>query len=107
VLTGGLISATGNITGGNVLFGSGIVSGTGDIYAGNIFANITGNIDAAGSNTEIQFNVDGLLGASAGLTFNTTGNVLTANGNISGANFLTAGVVSATGNITGNFFLGN
>ena len=75
-----------------------------DLYAGNIFANITGNIDAAGNNTEVQFNNNNLLGASAGFTFNTTGNVLTANGNINGSNFLTAGVVSATGNITGNFF---
>jgi fibronectin-binding autotransporter adhesin len=107
LFTGGTISAASNITGGNILFGSGIVSGTGNVYASNFIGNITGNIDAAGSNTEIQFNDNGLLGASAGLTFNTTGNVLTANGNISGANFLTAGVVSATGNITGNFFLGN
>jgi len=106
-LTGGNITTAGNVTGGNVLFGSGIVSGTGDIYAGNIFGNVSGNIDAAGNNTEIQFNDNGILGASAGFTFNTTGNVLTVDGNVDGANFLTAGTVSATGNITGNFFLGN
>jgi hypothetical protein len=41
VLTGGLISATANITGGNVLFGSGIVSGTGNITGGNL--TISGN----------------------------------------------------------------
>jgi fibronectin-binding autotransporter adhesin len=107
IATGGTVSAAGNITGGNVLFGSGIVSGTGNVYASNFIGNITGNIDAAGSNTEIQFNNNGLLGASAGLTFNSTGNVLTANGNISGANFLTTGVVSATGNVSGNYFIGN
>jgi hypothetical protein len=105
VTTGGEVSATGNITGGNILYGSGIVSGTGNIYADTIFANISGNIDAAGSNTEVQFNVDNLLGASAGFTFNTVGNVLTANGNINGANLFTGGETSATGNITGGNIL--
>jgi len=106
--TGGTVSATGNITGGNILFGSGVVSGTGNIYANNIFANISGNIDAAGNINEVQFNGAGdLLAASAGFTFNPSGNVLTANGNINGANFLTTGAVSATGNVTGNWFVGN
>jgi hypothetical protein len=36
VLTGGQVSATGNVTGGNILYGSGIVSGTGNVYGGNI-----------------------------------------------------------------------
>jgi len=105
VATGGIVSAAGNVIGGNVLFGSGIVSGTGNIYADNIFANITGNIDAAGNNTEVQFNNNGLLGASAGFTFDTTGNVLTANGNINGANLFTGGQVSASGNVTGGNLL--
>jgi hypothetical protein len=46
------------------------------------------------------------LTASAGFTFNPTGNVLTANGNINGSNFFTGGVVSAGGNVTGNIVLG-
>jgi len=39
------LSVTGNITGGNVLFGSGIVSGTGNITGGNlsVTGNVTGN----------------------------------------------------------------
>ena len=37
---------------------------------------------AAGSNTQIQFNDDSVSGASAGLTFNKTGNVLSVGGNI-------------------------
>jgi filamentous hemagglutinin len=97
ILTGGLISATSNITGGNLLFGSGIVSGTGNVYASNFIGNISGNIDAGGSNTEIQFNDDDLLAGSPGFTFNKVGNVVTANGNITGANLLTGGNVSATG----------
>jgi hypothetical protein len=116
ILTGGLISSTGavtsggftttgNVTGGNLLFGSGIVSGTGNIYADTIFANISGNIDAGGANTEVQFNNDNVLAGSPGFTFNTVGNVLTANGNINGANLFTGGTVSATANITGGNIL--
>jgi hypothetical protein len=101
LLTGGVVSTSSNITGGNLLFGSGIVSGTGNIYANNIFANISGNIDAAGSNTQIQFNDDDLLGGSAGFTFDKTSNAVVANGNITGSNFTTAGVVSATANVIG------
>ena len=118
LLTGGLISATGavtsggftttgNVTGGNILYGSGIVSGTGNVYAANFIGNISGNIDAAGANTQVQFNDTGdILGASAGFTFDKVGNILTANGNINGANLFTGGSVSATGNVTGaNFIL--
>jgi len=117
LLTGGLISSTGavtsggftttgNVTGGNILYGSGIVSGTGNVYAANFFGNIAGNIDAAGANTQVQFNDTGdILGASAGFTFNKVGNVLTANGNINGANLFTGGSVSATANITGGNIL--
>jgi hypothetical protein len=112
VLTGGLISATGavtsggftttgNVTGGNIL-SSGSGSFTGNVTAANFFGNISGNIDAAGANTQVQFNDTGdILGASAGFTFNKVGNILTANGNINGANLFTGGSVSATANITG------
>jgi hypothetical protein len=108
ILTGGLISATStitsaaNITGGNLLFGSGIVSGTGNIYADKIFANISGNIDAAGANTQVQFADTGdLLGASANFTFDKSINTLTvSNGNIIGGNLLTGGLISATSTIT-------
>jgi hypothetical protein len=102
VATGGSVSASGNVTGGNLLFGSGIVSGTGNIYANNIFANISGNIDAAGSNTQVQFNNNDLLGASANFTFAPNTNTLTvSNGNIVGGNLITGGVISATSTIQG------
>jgi len=94
ILTDGLISATGNIAGGNLLYGSGIVSGTGNVYAANFIGNISGNIDAGGANTNIQFNDGDLLNGSAGFTFNKVGNVVTANGNI-----LSGGIVSAVGNV--------
>ena len=118
-----LLAVTGNITGGNINFGSGNVSGTGNVYAsnfiGNITGNIIGNIDAAGSNTQVQFNDTGdILGASAGFTFTKTSNAVVITGNVTGGNLITAGQVSATGNvsggnlnvtgnITGSYFFGN
>jgi hypothetical protein len=106
LLTGGLISATStitttaNITGGNILFGSGQVSGTGNVYATNFIGNIAGNIDAAGANTQVQFNDNDLLGASAAFTFDKASNALINSGNITGGNLLTAGLISATSTIT-------
>jgi len=54
--------------------------------------------EAAGSNTQIQFNNNGDFGASANFTFNTATNLLTVAGNITGANLTTAGALSVTGN---------
>jgi hypothetical protein len=102
VLTGGLISATSNITGGNLLYGSGIVSGTGNVYAANFFGNITGNIDAAGANTQVQFNDGDLLGASAAFTFDKASNALVNSGDVTGGNLFTGGLISAVGNINTN-----
>jgi filamentous hemagglutinin len=126
LLTGGLISATGNVNSGNV--NTGIVSASGNVAAagftggnvsvtGNVIAqyfigNISGNIDAAGANTQVQFNDNDLLGASANFTFNTATNVLSvtgtvqgttvsATGNVIGGNVSTTGLITATGNITG------
>jgi hypothetical protein len=103
------LSASGNITGGNILFGDGIVSGTGNIYANKIFANIQGNVDAAGNLYEIQFNTTGdQLGANANFTYDFANNVFTvANGNITGGNILTGGRITATGNVYGSWFVGN
>ena len=103
------LSALGNITGGNILFGSGIVSGTGNIYANKIFANIQGNIDAAGNLYEVQFNGTGdALSANANFTYDSANNVLTVNsGNIVGGNITIGGLVSAVGNVYGSWFVGN
>jgi hypothetical protein len=121
VLTGGLISATGNVTSGNV--NTGIVSASGNILGGNVsvtgnvtaqnfIGNISGNIDAAGANTNVQFNDDDLLNGSANFTFDKATNVMSvtgtiqgttvsATGNVIGGNVSTAGLVTATGNVTG------
>ena len=93
------ISASGNITGGNI-------SVSGNVTAANFIGNISGNIDAAGDNTQVQFNDTGdLLGASAAFTFDKSSNVLTVLGNIQGGNILTAGVISSTSTITGGNIL--
>jgi filamentous hemagglutinin len=91
-LTGGLISAAGNITAPN--------------FIGNVVGNITGNLVVPGSNTQVLFNDSGLANASTAMTFNKTSNVFTISGNIVGGNISTAGnvtvnEVSATGTVTG------
>jgi filamentous hemagglutinin len=126
--TGGLIVATGNVTGGNIVTG-GVVAATGNVGGANLVAangvygntaNITGNAavggiltnnyyyangapvdfqQAAGSNTQVQFNSNNDFGASANFTFNTTNNVLTiSNGNVSTGNLVASGLLSVTGN---------
>ena len=96
------IVATGNVrTTGNI-------SATGNIYTagwfvGNIQGDITGNIAAAGSNTQLQFNNNNSLGASGNLTFNNSTNVLSVTGNVtanyySGNGSLLTGIISSYGN---------
>lgn len=77
------ISATGNIT-------------TDAYFVGNFAGNITGNISVPGSNTQVLFNNSGNVGAAAGLTFDSSSNVLA-----------TSGSITAVGNVQGNYFLGN
>jgi hypothetical protein len=105
-VSGNNLSAGGNVTGGNIRT-SGIVSATGNIYAANFVGNVTGNITVPGANTQILFNDGGLAGASAGLTFNKTTQVLSVTGNLQSGNLRTVGLISATGNIAGQYFVGN
>jgi len=113
--TSGSITATGNVTGGNINFGSGRVSGTGNVYAANFIGNISGNIDAAGSNTQVQFNdTNDILGASAGFTFDKTSNAVVITGNVTGGNLITVGIanvatlaVTGIASVTGNANVGN
>jgi hypothetical protein len=107
VVNANVASVTGNVTGGN-FFTGGNVSAAGTVTAASFVGNISGNIDAAGNLTEVQFNDTGdVLGASAGFTFDKTSNVLTVTGNVDGGNLRTVGLISATGNVTGNYFFGN
>jgi hypothetical protein len=83
VAVSGILSATGNITGGNVNT-AGLITATGNVTGGNI--STAGLITATG-------NVTGGNISTAGL--------ITATSNITGGNVLTGGLISATGNISG------
>jgi fibronectin-binding autotransporter adhesin len=105
LLTGGLISATGNITsaanvsGGNVVTG-GLISSTGNITSA---ANITGGNVLTGGLISATGNITSAANISGG-NLSVTSNVLatgvSVSGNITGGNVLTGGLVSAFGNIT-------
>ena len=107
---GGLVIGNGWAGAGNILAPNsdqtiGNISASGNVTAANFFGNVAGNVLAAGSNTQVQFNTTGnIFGASAGFTFNTSSNALAVTGNVTGANINTAGqvngaLVSSTGNI--------
>ena len=104
ILTGGLISATANVIGGNVLAGA-------YFYANGAAFTGGGGGSPGGSNTQIQYNNNGVFAGSAALTFNNTTNAIATTGtfsataNITGGNILTAGVITATANITGGNIL--
>jgi len=123
LLTGGLVSATGDITGaalsgitaniaqnatvGNLVT-NGIISATGTITGG--FIGTAGNISATGNVTSGNIRTAGLLSATGTATVGNvnTGGTVSASGTVTGGNLDTGGTVSATGNIsTNNFFLGN
>jgi hypothetical protein len=73
----GYASASGNVTGGNVLT-VGLISATGNVTGANFIGNVIPPAGGAVSTT----------------------------GNITGGNILTGGLVSATGTVTGSSFLG-
>jgi len=66
---------------------TGVVSATGNITAPNFIGNISGNITAPGSNTQILFNDSGLANAVSGFTFNKASNLVTVGGNVSAVGF--------------------
>jgi len=99
-LTSTTISASGNITGGNILGGANVnatthtgatVNVTGNIDGGNL--RTSGLITATGSATAGSFNTSGTIGATGNIT---GGNLTVGAGTITGGN-LTVG----TGTITG------
>jgi hypothetical protein len=110
LITGGVVTATGNVTGANIVSSNGIYGNT---------ANITGNAavggiltdnyyyangspvdfqQAAGANTQIQFNDNNNFGASANFTFDSATNVLSIVGNINSGNLVASGILTVTGN---------
>lgn len=79
-------------TGANL---SGTLNATGNITAPNFIGNISGNVSAPGSNTQVIFNNDGKLGASNAFTFSSATNVFTVTGNIVANNANLGNLVSA------------
>jgi len=102
VLTGGLITATGNIT-ANFFIGNGsLLTGVVATGIGTLSSlSVTGNIDTGNLRTA------GLVTATGNVTGGNilTAGVVTATGNVTGGNILTAGLVTATGNIQGGNIL--
>ena len=80
ILTAGLISATGNITGGNVLGGANVNATTHTGTTVSVTGNITGGNILTG----------GLISATS---------TVTSAANVIGGNITTAGIVTATGNV--------
>ena len=107
-LSASTISATGNITGGNVI-SSGV-----RVYKWTTQANTAPSNSVPGDNWYDSYADKLYLCVNDG-TGNqwvdqsppTTFASLTITGNTASGNLLTAGIVSATGNITGNVFIGN
>jgi len=101
ITTTSTISATGNITAGNVSV-VGAVTASG-INAGSSIISTTGNVTGGNVLT------GGLISATATVTGGNlaTGGTASATGNVTGGNVLTGGIVSATGNISGSYLLGN
>ena len=123
IKTTALISATGNILSASQISAVGNIV-TDGYFVGTFFGNVTGNFVVPGANTQVIYNTNGNADAVAGFTFDTAGpNLLTvlgtisaqanvvagnvrtvllsASGNIVGAN------VSTAGNVTANYFIGN
>jgi hypothetical protein len=106
VLTAGLISATSTITsaatitGGNLATG-GTASATGNITGGNILT--AGLVSSTGNGIHGNVLTGGVVSATSTITGGNiaTGGTASATGTITGGNLATGGTASATGNITG------
>jgi hypothetical protein len=101
------LSVVGTTTTGNLVT-TGFVSAAGNITAptffGNLVGNITGNIDAGGANTQIQFNDDDILAGSAAFTFDKTSNLVTVIGNVTAGNVTSQGIVTANLGVYGDIY---
>jgi hypothetical protein len=67
---------------------------TGTLYATAFNGNITGNITAPGTNSQVLFNDSGLINADGGMTYNKDTDTLTVAGNVAANN------LSATNDLT-------
>jgi len=123
--TGG-ITATGNVTGGN-LIGTNIagtlstvaqnnITSVGTLSSLTVTANVAGGNITTGGQVSATGNIRTANYLFVGEDINVAGDVtatsytggsLSLSGNITGGNILTSGYVSAAGNVTGNYIVGN
>ena len=115
--TAGLVVATGNVTGGNLVTGGvlsvtgnsnvgnlgtgGLIVATGNVTGGNL---VTGGVLSVTGNSNVgNLGTAGLIVATGNVTGGnlTTGGVLSVTGNSNVGNLGTGGLITATGNITG------
>jgi hypothetical protein len=103
-----IVSATGNITGANliasgVLISTNTVSATGNVTGGNV---ITPGVLLATNTVSTAGNVTGGNLIASGVLITT--NTVSATGNVTGGNLLTTGLISASANVNGgNLVAGN
>ena len=130
--TAGLITATGNVTGGNIRTG-GLVSATGNVTGGNVTTsgNVTGNYILGNGSllTGVITSVANITNGTSNITIGSSGGAAAVNisgianvavftssgeyisglldvtGNANVGNLGTAGLITATGNITGGNLL--
>jgi len=102
----GVVSASGNVTGSNLLTG-GLILATANITGGNVLT--SGNISSTGNVTSGNISTAGQVTATANIIGGNilTGGIISSVANITGGNVLTGGLISAIGNITsGNSSVG-
>jgi trimeric autotransporter adhesin len=97
------VSTAGNVTGGNILT-AGIMSSAGNVTGGNIstggLINATGNVTGGNIRTAGLISVTGSITGASVVGGIMTGTSLSVTGNVDGGNIRTAGLISATGAIT-------
>lgn len=112
------ITATGNITGGNLISNGAVIgnidvgnldvsgnlvaetiSANGNVSGANINGNLHGNLFLTGSNTEVLFNDDGIASSNSGFTFNKTNGTIVVSGNANVGNLF------SNANVTANSFV--
>ena len=92
--SGGGISASGNIIGGNILT-AGLMSSTGNITGSSMLT--AGLMSSTGNAIHGNITTAGLISATS---------TITSAANITGGNILTAGLISSSGTVTGTSHLG-
>jgi hypothetical protein len=109
-----IILANGDITARNAIFSGNLLisnsSPTWGVFTDNLYYSNGTSWDlqqAAGSNTQVQFNNNDNFGASANFTFNTVTGLLTLIGNVDIGYNLTAGFVYANSNVVANNITAN